>query len=350
MNKLLTISIAAYNVEKTIKECLDSFISCRHFDDLEILVINDGSNDQTAEIVTEYEIKYPNSIRLINKENGGHGSTLNKSFKLATGKFYKAVDGDDWVDGTELDKLCDYLKNTDVDLVIDDYKEVYPDHSRIISFKGKYKLEKIYQFDELFVNRNYTDSFFTLPNSTIKIQRLRDVGMKIQEHCFYADTELYFYIGLSTRTVGFVDSCTYRYRLGNSGQSVSEKGYYNHIEDLIKIEKNLLHLYSLYISRIKSRVRREYLFSIVNTRYSMLFDCYTKIIQKADKDSLFVEFLQYANLEYPLLVKMMHLSIINRFISDDPVKRIPLMRRIRKTLIFRILCKVKNFLSLNNGK
>lgn len=72
MGKLLTISIAAYNVEKTIEECLDSFLSCRHLDDLEILVINDGSLDHTAEIVANYEKKYPEIIRLINKENNNY--------------------------------------------------------------------------------------------------------------------------------------------------------------------------------------------------------------------------------------------------------------------------------------
>ena len=344
MNKLLTISIAAYNVEKTIKECLDSFLPCRHFDDLEILVINDGSKDRTAEIVAEYEAKYSNSIHLINKENGGHGSTLNKSLELATGKFYKAVDGDDWVDAKELDKLCDCLKNTNSDLVVDNnYKEVYPDHTRLISLKTKYIYEKIYQFDELFQGSNYKDNLFVLQISTVRTQCLRDVDMKIQEHCFYVDTELYFYIGLSVQKVLFLDSCTYRYRLCNSGQSVSAEGYYNHIEDLIKVEKNLLHLYSLYEHRIKSRVRREYLFSIVDTRYSMLFGCYTQIIQRADKDCLFIDFLQYAKEEYPLLVKKMHLSLINRYIEANPVRRIQLIRKFRKTVFFQILYTIKHW-------
>lgn len=348
MDKILTVSIAAYNVEKTIEECLDSFLPSRYFDDLEILVINDGSNDNTANIVSKYEKKYPDTIHLINKVNGGHGSTLNKSLELATGKFYKAVDGDDWVDTKELDKLCDCLKNTNADLVVDNnYKEVYPDHTRLISLKTKYIFEKIYQFDELFqLGNNYEDNLFVLQISTVRTQCLRDVDMKIQEHCFYVDTELYFYIGLSVQKVLFLDSCTYRYRLSNSGQSVSAEGYYNHIEDLIKVEKNLLHLYSLYEHRIKSRVRLEYLFSIVDTRYSMLFGCYTKIIQRADKDYLFVDFLQYAKEEYPLLLKKMHLSLINRYIEANPVRRIQLIRCIRKTLIFKILRKIKNLLKL----
>ena len=135
MSKLLTISIAAYNVEKTIEKCLDSFLPCRHLSDLEILVINDGSTDHTAEIVSGYEKRYP-GIYLINKENGGHGSTINKSLSLSTGKFYKVIDGDDWVDSVELDKLCDCLESTEAELVINDYMEVYPNYKRRVALRN----------------------------------------------------------------------------------------------------------------------------------------------------------------------------------------------------------------------
>ena len=96
MSKLLTVSIAAYNAEKTIEKCLNSFLGCKHLIDLEILVINDGSSDSTADIVSAYEKQYPYSIRLINKENGGHGSTINKGIEIATGKYFELMDGDDY--------------------------------------------------------------------------------------------------------------------------------------------------------------------------------------------------------------------------------------------------------------
>lgn len=342
MNKLLTISIAAYNVENTIEKCLDSFLSCRHLNNLEILVINDGSYDRTAELVAVYEQKYPESIRLINKKNGGHGSTLNTSLELANGKFYKAVDGDDWVDSSELDKLCDYLEQMDADLFVDNYKEVYPDYTKFISLQKGYALGEVYQFDEIFRDGSYGKNLFVMQTSTIRTQRLRDVGMKIQEHCFYVDTELYFYIGLSVRTIVFLDTCTYRYRLGRNGQSVSAEGYYNHIEDLINVEKNLLRLWSSHAPKIKGTARGEYLFSIIDTRYSMLFGIYTQIIQKKDKDKVFVDFIEFVQAEYPSLVSAFHLSWINRYIVVNPAKRIPWMRKFRKTFLFKILYTIKH--------
>lgn len=345
MSKLLTISIAAYNVEKTIEECLNSFLPCKHFGELEILVINDGSKDRTVEIVSEYVKEYPGIIYLINKENGGHGSTLNKSLKLATGKYYRAVDGDDWVDAAELDKLCDSLEKVDVDVIMDDYREVYPDHDKIVSRRKNNEIGKQYSFDEVFNSNVTDDSLLIMANSTVKTQRLRDVGMKIQENCFYADTEMYFYIGLAAETVMFVDACVYQYRLGNAGQSVSNEGIYRHVEDLIKIESNLIKLYHEIVSPDMSVARQKYLFSIIDSRYTMLFDWYTIIIQKPDKDKLFIEFLREIKNMYPEVVNKMHLSRINRYISVDPARRVPWIRHFRKTHIFRILKRIKHIVA-----
>lgn len=344
MAKLLTVSIAAYNAEDTIKECLNSFLTCKHLMDLEILVINDGSSDSTADIVSAYEKQYPQSIRLINKENGGHGSTLNKSLELASGKFYKAVDGDDWVDAVELDKLCDCLEMTDADLVIDDYRRVYPDHAEIISAREGYALNKVYNFDELFSDKNYGKHLFVLSNSTIRTDRLRHVGMKIQEHCFYADTELYFYIGLAVRSVQFLDACVYQYRLGREGQSVSAEGTYKHIEDLMKIEFNLMNLYMKNVAQIKSTYRKEYLFTIIDTRYTLLFNCYARVILKSDKDVLFIQFLQDVKTTYPALQGKMNLPFLYKLVEASPKDRFILIRGVRslkKTRLFSILRKIK---------
>lgn len=344
MSKLLTISIAAYNVEKTIEQCLNSFLPCHHLKDIEILVINDGSHDKTEEIVKNFENRVPNSIHLINKENGGHGSTLNKSLELATGTYYKAVDGDDWVDAAELDKLCDWLEKTDADLVVDDYREVFPDCSKLISLRGNYKISRIYLFDELFKGKEHLNNLFVMSNSTIRTQRLRDVGMEIQEHCFYADTELYFYIGLATRTVMFVDSCTYQYRKGYEGQSVSARGIYKHIEDLMKIESNLISLYSRISPNIESSVRRKYLFSIIDSRFTMLFDCYTTVFKRSEKDILFVKFLQNITKSSPKLIQEMHLSCLNNYILKNPSKRISKIRYLKSTCLYNLLSSIKHII------
>ena len=96
MEKILTISIAAYNMEQYIEHTLNSLIDEHIIDLLEIFVVDDGSMDRTLEIAMQYAKRYPQSIYPIHKENGGYGSTINTSVKLATGKYFKLLDGDDW--------------------------------------------------------------------------------------------------------------------------------------------------------------------------------------------------------------------------------------------------------------
>ena len=132
MNKILTISIASYNAEKDIPRCLDSFIQTTVFDKLDIIVVNDGSSDNTSQVASEYAKKYPNSIRVVDKENGGHGSTINTGITYAKGKYFKIVDSDDWVNKDGLEDLVSYLENNDIDLVINPFHTInYSDHKMI---------------------------------------------------------------------------------------------------------------------------------------------------------------------------------------------------------------------------
>ncbi len=344
MKKLLSISIAAYNVESTIEECLDSFLSCRHLGDLEILVVNDGSQDRTVEIVSEYVKKYPESIRLINKENGGHGSTINAALAAATGEFFRVIDGDDWVDPADLDALCDCLEKTSADLVIDDYREVYPDHERRVSYLADYEPERVYDFSEICPKGNFNEHIFAMHMSSVRTKRLRDVGMKIQEKCFYADTEFIYYVGLAARTVEFHESCVYQYRLGSAGQSVSAEGWYRHIEDFIKIESNLIAMYAMHEAEMMETTRRRYLFAILDTRYTLLFNCFVIKFQTVDKDELLVNFLKEEKERYPQLIARMHLSALNRYVAKDPVHRIDRVRCFRRTSLFKVLRAVKHLL------
>ena len=96
MDKLLTISIAAYNVESTLEDALSPFCECENKDKLEVLIIDDGSKDETAEIGKEYERQHPDIFRVISKKNGGWGSTLNVGIQEGKGRYFKQLDGDDY--------------------------------------------------------------------------------------------------------------------------------------------------------------------------------------------------------------------------------------------------------------
>ena len=105
MSKILSVVIPTYNMEKYLEKCLNSFIYNEGADELEVLIVNDGSKDNSVNIAKEFEKKYPNIFKVIDKENGGHGSTINAGLKVASGKYFKVVDADDWVETDELKKL-----------------------------------------------------------------------------------------------------------------------------------------------------------------------------------------------------------------------------------------------------
>ena len=121
MGKILSVSVAAYNLESMIRQCLDSFLDKDVLDRVEVLVTDDGSTDHTREIVAEYETKYPGSFKLIAQKNAGPGSTVNSGIAHATGKYFRMVDGDDWVNTSEMPAFLDYLESHDTDMVCTSY-------------------------------------------------------------------------------------------------------------------------------------------------------------------------------------------------------------------------------------
>ena len=108
MSKLISFAVPSYNSQAYLNKCIDSLLVGG--DDVEIIIVNDGSKDNTAAIADEYAAKYPNIVKAVHKPNGGHGSGVNKGIELATGLFYKVVDSDDWVDATALKKIISVLK------------------------------------------------------------------------------------------------------------------------------------------------------------------------------------------------------------------------------------------------
>lgn len=109
MEKILTVTIPSYNVEKYLRQTLDSFLAEEILEEIEVLIVDDGSKDGTAAIGKEYEKNYPGTFRVISKENGGHGSTINRGIQEAKGQYFKVVDGDDWVNTGDFIKLVKAL-------------------------------------------------------------------------------------------------------------------------------------------------------------------------------------------------------------------------------------------------
>lgn len=239
MNKILTISIAGYQVQDYIRHTLDSLIDDSVIDDLEILVIDDGGKDDTLKIVNEYSEKYPDSIFGIHKENGGYGSVINKSVQLATGKYFKQLDGDDWFDTACLKKLVNLLKTIDTDVVYTAVNEVYEEENRMILVDHFAHLEeKAYEFEKTELKK-----IISMHETTYRTQLLKEQKRPVTEHCFYTDVEYITLPFASAKTFYVIHEPLYQYRLGRAGQSVSPEGIKKHYKEHELVFWNIVKIY-----------------------------------------------------------------------------------------------------------
>lgn len=242
MEKILSISIAAYNVALLLGETLNALITDQPtLDKIEVFIVNDGSKDETPEIAAEYCAKYPDSFFLLNKENGGYGSTINAALKVATGKYFRLLDGDDWYFTENLKSYIDFLEQTDSDLVLTPYVEYY-ENNRTEKLWDRQHLEPLKEYTvEEIKSSELTD--MKMHELAAKTSMMKEHGIEITEHCFYTDTEYAFLNFFYAKTIVKFDRPIYKYRIGRAGQSVSIEGRLKHSEDAGRVLDKIATLY-----------------------------------------------------------------------------------------------------------
>lgn len=284
--KILTISIAAYNVEKFIDKTLDSLIDERILDDIEVLVVNDGSTDDTVEIVSRYQNKYPDTFKLINKANGGYGSTINTSMPMAQGKYYKLLDGDDWYNIQNLVRFIEILKKCESDLVITPHIEVVNETGKETV---KNPLESVKNGTEFNFSNYPSNKGLCMHQVCFKTCAIQNQGIQIREHCFYTDTEYLLKSMSKCKTIVYYNLPIYMYRIGLDEQSMSVQGVRKHYKDAVKYYTEMIRyrneetidetFYNNYLTSAMASLARYHL--------NMFF------MLSSDKKSEYVEFENY---------------------------------------------------------
>lgn len=236
---LLTIAIPSYNVANFLEETVNSLIDQPHLDQLEILIINDGSKDKTLSVGKKLEKRHKPFVRLINKENGGHGSAINTGIRKATGKYFRLLDGDDYFNSSELSHLIELLVKESSDLIFTDLTEVFTQ-------SGMYRPCRYYSHMQPGKQYVLKDIDFPtwgpmLSTSTVKTELLQTPPFTIDEHCYYVDQEYDLLIYLRAQTVTYHPLDIYRYRLEREGQSMQKssliKNVYSHEKVCLRLAK-----------------------------------------------------------------------------------------------------------------
>lgn len=248
-NKLLSIVVASYNVEKYLPKAIDYYSRLLSNNDiynkLEILIINDGSIDKTQEIATEFENQFPKTVRVINKENGGHGSCINTGIKEAIGKYFFLVDADDWVNIDGLKDLIHLLENNDNDIICTKKREVnmMTYNSLLIPLPKHIQTNKTFNLQELQFNKLIA-AYLSLHTCFFKTSILKNSHISVLEHCFYVDYEFISKACAYCSSIIFYDLEVYQYLIGNPNQSVNSKKLAERYLQQERVIKSIISFYN----------------------------------------------------------------------------------------------------------
>lgn len=260
--KLLSIAIPCYNSEDYMENCIKSLLPGG--DDVEILVIDDGSCDMTGDIADAYEKKYPGIVRAIHQENGGHGEAVNAGIRNATGLYFKVVDSDDWVEEDAYLKILSKLKelaggSETLDMMISNfvYEKQGAKRKKVMRYTSVLPTDKMFGWSD---TRRFHKGLYILMHSVIyRTKLLRDCGLTLPKHTFYVDN-IFLYKPLpEVKSMYYMDVDFYRYYIGRDDQSVNESVMIGRIDQQIKVNKIMVEAFDLW--KIPNRKLRHYMFN-----------------------------------------------------------------------------------------
>lgn len=322
MNKLLTIVIPTYNMEKYLHRCLDSLLIEKK-EELEVLVVNDGSRDSSLAIAKDYEFRYPETFKVIDKKNGNYGSCVNSGLLQATGKYIKILDADDRFESGNLNELIKVMSGLDADLIVTDYLEEFEG--------GKDKRRICYHFptgkvfDFLFTP--YVKDFEKIAMHSVayRTEILRTIGYSQSEDISYTDYEWIFSPMSQVKTICYFDKVVYRYLLGREGQTVNPYIYYKRVNDRIIGAKKMISELKL-LNMPTKRDHIEYLHSKLFARlYNIYFSC---LVVNKDASQLFA-FDEFVKEEIPEMYDKLGEAYIYKYL---PIRFISRWRNGKESL------------------
>ncbi len=311
MKKILTVLVPVYNTEKYIKRCLDSVLLKEVLNDIEVITVSDGSKDGSVDIIKEYLKDYSDTLVLVEKENGGHGSTINKGIEIATGKYFKVLDSDDWVNSVDFIEFVKKLKNEDADIVITNYchEHVYDQTEVYNEYRGL-KSDTVYNFDRFDLSL-LNGEYFVMATSTYKTEILRKTNLHLIEKTFYVDMQYNIEPIMNVKSFVYYDLDIYRYYIGRKDQSVNTASFVRNQDHHEKVMKYLIDYYTnnyKQYSDNKNKYIRMILLYMLYTHYTIFItydtnrkSAYKKIkafdrwFKKANK-SLYNETNKYSNI------------------------------------------------------
>ena len=313
--KLLSVAITCYNSEAYMEKCIDSLLVGG--EEVEILIVDDGSTDRTAEIADAYAEKYPTIVRAIHQENGGHGEAVNAGIRNAQGLYFKVVDSDDWVNKEAYEKILNTLEELlrgpkTVDLFISNfvYEKQGATRKKVMQYRHCFPQGEVFGWSD--IGHMQKGKYLLMHSMIYRTQLLQQCGLELPKHTFYVDN-LFAYEPLPyVRNMYYLDVNFYRYFIGRDDQSVNEKVMIKRIDQQIRVNKLMVDVYNR--GNFTNKRLRAYMFSyldIITTVSSiMLIRAETgEALQKKK------ELLEYIKSENRVLYRKLRHSLFGRVMN-----------------------------------
>jgi len=287
MEKLLSVVVPTYNMEKLLNRCLDSLIlPSQLMDLLEIIVVIDGSTDHSSEIAHSYNKRFPNSFVVIDKENGNYGSCINAGLSRATGKYFRILDADDEFNTEEFIKFIEAIENlkSNVDTIITNYSILFDKSNKIRYIKNNnLKYSTIMAFDSIDLWKSGNSSMAVMHAITYRTDLLKEIDFKQQTGISYTDTEYVFIPMLYAQSIVLFDISLYIYHMGREGQTVTMTPNKKRTSQYYQVALRLLNLYVQHYNRLNINIRHNLLCSLKNVVRSYFF--YSLIFLPKEEDT-----------------------------------------------------------------
>ncbi|MDD5937844.1 MAG: glycosyltransferase family 2 protein [Clostridiales bacterium] len=249
MEKILTFAVPCYNSAAYMEHCIETLLTAGP--DTEIILVDDGSTkDDTPAICDRYAAEYPDIVRVIHQENGGHGEGVNQGIRHARGLYYKVVDSDDWLDTDALQKVMAKLREfarreEPLDLLIANYVYEHAEDQtqKVMRYRNVFPHGQVFGWKDIY---RFRPSQYLLMHSVIyRTQLLRDCGLELPKHTFYVDNIFVYQPLPYVKTIYYMDVDLYRYFIGRADQSVNEKVMVGRVDQQVRVTRLMIDAHDL---------------------------------------------------------------------------------------------------------
>ena len=314
--KYISFAIPCYNSEEYMEKAIESIL--KGGEDVEIIIVNDGSKDRTSEIAKRYEREYPTIVKAVDKENGGHGDAVNTGLQNATGLYFKVVDSDDWVDEASLKKILETLhelveKKKMVDMLVSNYvyEKVGVKHKKVIHYQNVMPEGRVVSWKDM--GRFRIGQYILMHSVMYRTELLKMCGLQLPKHTFYVDNIYVYYPLPHVKTFYYLNVNFYRYFIGRDGQSVNEANMIKRIDQQLFVTKTMIDMYQM--NKIPNKRLRAYMtnYLAIMMTVSSIIAIRSKNPENLEKKKELWEYLKekdakvYMKIRYGILGQTMNL-------------------------------------------